>query len=123
MRKSAPGTSRLRRPQADEQRSPFERLFDPTPAPSDTGAIRGNAPAASAEGSAAQTGAFAAHELSSVPSMRRLLLNLASLPAPRAFDVIKPESYADAERIAKILKSGDVTVLSLRTTQGLTAHP
>ena len=92
-------------------------LFDPTPAPSDTGAIRRNAPAASAEGSAAQTGAFAAHELSSVPSMPAV----ASEPrvvarATRILTVIKPESYADAERIAKILKSGDVAVLSLRTT-------
>lgn len=105
-------------PKADEQRSPgLNGLFDPTPAPSDTGAIRRNAPAASAEGSAAQTGAFAAHELSSVPSMPAV----ASKPrvvarATRILTVIKPESYADAERIAKILKSGDVAVLSLRTT-------
>ena len=36
--------------------------------------------------------------------------------ATRILTVIKPESYADAERIAKILKSGDVAVLSLRNT-------
>ena len=92
-------------------------LFDPTHAPSDTGVIRRSAPAVSAESPAAQTGAFAAQELSSVPSMPAV----ASEPrvvarATRILTVIKPESYADAERIAKILKSGDVAVLSLRTT-------
>ena len=36
--------------------------------------------------------------------------------ATRILTVISPESYAEAERIAKILKSGDVAVLSLRKT-------
>lgn len=105
---------------ADDQRSPgLNGLFDPTSSPSDTGAIHRSAPAASAENSAAQTGAFAAHELSSVPSMPATAP--ASEPrvvarATRILTVIKPESYADAERIAKILKSGDVAVLSLRNT-------
>lgn len=37
--------------------------------------------------------------------------------AARVVTIIKPETYADAERIAKVLKSGDVAVLSLRNTQ------
>ena len=45
-----------------------------------------------------------------------MLLSLARARATRILTVIKPESYADAERIAKILESGDVAVLSLRTT-------
>lgn len=36
--------------------------------------------------------------------------------ATRVMTVIKPESYDEAERIAKILKAGDVAVLSLRNT-------
>mgnify|MGYP002518452809 CR=1 FL=1 len=36
--------------------------------------------------------------------------------AARVVTVIKPESYADAERIAKVLKSGDVAVVCLRNT-------
>lgn len=105
---------------ADDQRSPgLNGLFDPTSSPSDTGVIRRDAPVAPVEDSAAQTGAFAAHELSSVPSMPATVP--ASEPrvvarATRILTVIKPESYADAERIAKILKSGDVAVLSLRNT-------
>ena len=35
----------------------------------------------------------------------------------RVVTIIKPETYADAERISKVLKSGDVAVLSLRNTQ------
>ena len=36
--------------------------------------------------------------------------------ATRILTVIAPESYAEAERLVKILKSGDVAVLSLRKT-------
>ncbi len=36
--------------------------------------------------------------------------------ATRIITVVAPDSYADAERIAKVLKSGDVAVLSLRNT-------
>ena len=34
----------------------------------------------------------------------------------KAVTIVKPESYDDAERIAKVLKSGDVAVVSLRNT-------
>ena len=34
----------------------------------------------------------------------------------RIVTIVKPESYDDAERIAKVLKSGDVAVVSLRST-------
>ena len=34
----------------------------------------------------------------------------------RIVTIVKPESYDDAERIAKVLKSGDVAVVSLRNT-------
>lgn len=65
----------------------------------------------------AKTGAFAAG--SDVPAMPDRPAESAPRVihrATRILTVIKPESYNDAERIAKILKSGDVAVLSLRDT-------
>lgn len=40
----------------------------------------------------------------------------ATRASARAITVIKPVSYSDAERVARALKSGDVVVLSMRST-------
>lgn len=71
--------------------------------------------------SSAQTGAFGAvrdipampvePDAASAAAQQRVVQR-----ATRILTVIKPESYADAERISKILKAGDVAVLSLRNT-------
>ncbi|MDO4442634.1 MAG: cell division protein SepF [Slackia sp.] len=69
--------------------------------------------------SSAQTGAFSAVrdvpampvEKDPAPAQQRVVKR-----ATRILTVIKPESYSDAERISKILKAGDVAVLSLRNT-------
>lgn len=93
---------------ADEQRSPgLNSLFETSSQPahaaapaSETGAIRASSVVPEAQGPAA----------SPVVEPR------VTQRATRILTVIKPESYAEAERIAKILKSGDVAVLSLRNT-------
>lgn len=101
----------------EEQRSPgLSGLFDPAAQerPARAGAAAQAAPAAT-------TGAFAA--VRDVPAMPDAS-PAATAPvqprvvqrATRILTVIKPESYSDAERIAKILKAGDVAVLSLRNT-------
>lgn len=90
---------------ADEQRSPgLNSLFETS----------GQRPA-----SASETGAL--RDLRTVPSESGPAANPVVEPrvtqrATRILTVLKPESYAEAERIAKILKSGDVAVLSLRNT-------
>ena len=91
----------------DDQRSPgLNSLFESsaqTPratSSSETGALRDSRAVPSSQGPAA----------SPVVEPR------VTQRATRILTVIKPESYADAERIAKILKSGDVAVLSLRST-------
>lgn len=72
--------------------------------------------------SSAQTGAFAAvRDVPAMPPVEQERPAPAVQPrvvqrATRILTVIKPESYADAERISKILKAGDVAVLSLRST-------
>ena len=93
---------------ADEQRSPgLNSLFETSTQPahaaasaSETGALRTSSTVPEAQGPAA----------SPVVEPR------VTQRATRILTVIKPESYAEAERIAKILKSGDVAVLSLRNT-------
>lgn len=118
---------RVERPvQADEPRpAPFDTTFEP--APPSQGAHAAKTPVSV---SSAQTGAFAA--VQDIPAMPAMSVadpqTEVAAPAPaqpqprivqratRILTVIKPESYADAERIAKILKAGDVAVLSLRST-------
>lgn len=91
----------------DEQRSPgLNSLFETSTQPSraasasETGALRDSRAVPQSQGPAA----------SPVVEPR------VTQRATRILTVIKPESYAEAERIAKILKSGDVAVLSLRNT-------
>lgn len=91
----------------DEQRSPgLNSLFETTGQ-------------SSRAVSASETGAL--RDSRSVPSEAGPVASPVVEPrvtqrATRILTVIKPESYAEAERIAKILKSGDVAVLSLRNT-------
>ena len=119
--------ARAERPTSvEEQRpAPFDTSFEP--APPSQGAHAAKTPVSV---SSAQTGAFAA--VQDVPAMPAIpaadVQPQAAAPAPaqaqprivqratRILTVIKPESYADAERIAKILKADDVAVLSLRST-------
>ena len=107
----------------DSHRSPgVNSLFEPsssaaaqTPEQASSALASGTAQAAAASA----TGAYAqpanripaAQVAASVPAEGRVVQR-----AARVVTVVKPESYADAERIAKILKSGDVAVLSLRNT-------
>lgn len=108
----------------ETQRSPgLNGLFDPQATVRiDRPVVRTAADAEPAP-SAAQTGAFAA--VRNVPAMPEPAVEQpAAAPAQprvvqratRILTVIKPDSYDDAERIAKILKSGDVAILSLRNT-------
>lgn len=112
---------------ADEQRSPgLNGLF----VPSESGNA---AQAAFAAQPASSTGALprdprTVPAAAASPSAQASAPASAVQPASTAFEpqvvqrstrimtVIKPESYAEAERIAKILKAGDVAVLSLRNT-------
>ena len=84
----------------DSHRSPgVNSLFEPSSAarPSSTGAY------------AQTTGAIPA------PASPSGEGRVVQRPA-RIVTIVKPESYDDAERIAKVLKSGDVAVVSLRNT-------
>lgn len=103
---------------SEEQRSAgLGGLFEP--AAQSRGAHAVQEPAAI---SSAQTGAFSAvRDVPAMPAAESGRPTAAVQPrvvqrATRILTVIKPESYADAERIAKILKAGDVAVLSLRST-------
>ena len=93
----------------DSHRSPgVNSLFEPSSAAR---------PAASApQAAASSTGAYAqttgAIPASASPSGEGRVVQR---PA-RIVTIVKPESYDDAERIAKVLKSGDVAVVSLRNT-------
>lgn len=96
--------------QNEEQRSAgLSGLFDPNTSQK-TAAMPPVAPAASA------TGAVAPAEKGTVPSVSSIEDVRVVQRATRILTIIKPESYAEAERIPKILKSGDVAVLSLRNT-------
>lgn len=96
--------------QNEEQRSAgLSGLFDPN-ASQETAAMPAVVPAASA------TGAVAPAETGTVPSVSSIEDVRVVQRATRILTIIKPESYAEAERIPKILKSGDVAVLSLRNT-------
>lgn len=82
----------------DSHRSPgVNSLFEPSSAASSTGAY------------AQTTGAIPA------PASPSGEGRVVQRPA-RIVTIVKPESYDDAERIAKVLKSGDVAVVSLRNT-------
>ena len=82
----------------DSHRSPgVNSLFEPSAAASSTGAY------------AQTTGAIPA------PASPSGEGRVVQRPA-RIVTIVKPESYDDAERIAKVLKSGDVAVVSLRNT-------
>ena len=89
----------------DSHRSPgVNSLFEPSSAASAPQA------AASSTGAYAQTtGAIPA------PASPSGEGRVVQRPA-RIVTIVKPESYDDAERIAKVLKSGDVAVVSLRNT-------
>ncbi len=94
---------------ADEQRSPgLNSLFETS-----------TQPQAQRASSAAETGALRDSRVvpaESGPAASPVVEPRVTQRATRILTVIKPESYAEAERIAKILKSGDVAVLSLRNT-------
>lgn len=92
----------------EEQRSAgLSSLFEPAPSASAQ-------PAQAAPASA--TGAYAAHATAAIPAVPSAEDARVTQRATRIITVIKPESYAEAERVPKILKSGDVAVLSLRNT-------
>ncbi len=92
----------------DSHRSPgVNSLFEPSSGATAATAVQ---PAASSTGAYAQTtGAIPAPAPASGEG------RVVQRPA-RIVTIIKPESYDDAERIAKVLKSGDVAVISLRNT-------
>ena len=93
----------------DSHRSPgVNSLFEPSSAAR---------PAASApQAAASSTGAYA-QTTGSIPASASPSGEGRVVQRPaRIVTIVKPESYDDAERIAKVLKSGDVAVVSLRNT-------
>lgn len=95
---------------ADEQRSPgLNSLFE-------TSAPQQRAASASETGALRDVRQVPAGQQGQAPAASPVVEPRVTQRATRILTVIKPESYADAERIAKILKSGDVAVLSLRNT-------
>lgn len=110
--REAPSLSAM---QPDEQRSPgLNSLF------TSTNAARNTDSATGAYSHASQTSvpsAVSAHSqdtqsFSPVASSEPRVVQRSA----RILTVLKPEKYEEAERIAKILKAGDVAVLSLRNT-------
>ena len=110
----------------DSHRSPgVNSLFEPSQAAPKTAEQAASALASGTAqaAKASATGAYA-QPASGIPAATAQTATPAPAPAAgrvvqraaRVVTVVKPESYADAERIAKILKSGDVAVLSLRNT-------
>ena len=96
---------------AEEQRSPgLSGLF----VPSDAQDAR---PEVSDTGAYAPADPFAMPEVPAEPEVQAAAFEPRVVQrATRIMTVIKPESYDEAERIAKVLKAGDVAVLSLRNT-------
>ena len=96
---------------AEEQRSPgLSGLFVPSDA-------QGAQPEASDTGAYSPADPFAMPEVPAEPEAPAASFEPRVVQrATRVMTVIKPESYDEAERIAKILKAGDVAVLSLRNT-------
>ena len=93
----------------DSHRSPgVNSLFEPSSAAR---------PAASApQAVASSTGAYA-QTTGAIPAPASPSGEGRVVQRPaRIVTIVKPESYDDAERIAKVLKSGDVAVVSLRNT-------
>ena len=93
----------------DSHRSPgVNSLFEPSSAAR---------PAASApQAAASSTGAYA-QTTGAIPAPASPSGEGRVVQRPaRIVTIVKPESYDDAERIAKVLKSGDVAVVSLRNT-------
>ena len=109
-------------PSARRERSEgLNSLFEPTDAGrGDAAGARGGQAASSAGASAAAsdgaasragagTGGFDPYEAYAGGAS-------ASFSASRSCTVLKPASYAEVERVAKVLKAGDVVVLALRNT-------
>lgn len=109
-------------PSARRERSEgLNSLFEPTDAGrGDAAGARGGRAASSAGASAAAsdgaasragagTGGFDPYEAYAGGAS-------ASFSASRSCTVLKPASYAEVERVAKVLKAGDVVVLALRNT-------
>lgn len=89
----------------DSHRSPgVNSLFEPSSA------------ASAPQAAASSTGAYA-QTTGSIPAPASSSSEGRVVQRPaRIVTIVKPESYDDAERIAKVLKSGDVAVVSLRNT-------
>lgn len=89
----------------DSHRSPgVNSLFEPSSA------------ASALQAAASSTGAYA-QTTGSIPAPTSPSSEGRVVQRPaRIVTIVKPESYDDAERIAKVLKSGDVAVVSLRNT-------
>lgn len=89
----------------DSHRSPgVNSLFEPSSA------------ASAPQAAASSTGAYA-QTTGSIPAPASPSGEGRVVQRPaRIVTIVKPESYDDAERIAKVLKSGDVAVVSLRNT-------
>lgn len=89
----------------DSHRSPgVNSLFEPSSA------------ASAPQATASSTGAYA-QTTGSIPAPASSSSEGRVVQRPaRIVTIVKPESYDDAERIAKVLKSGDVAVVSLRNT-------
>ncbi len=96
----------------DSHRSPgVNSLFEPSSAPQ----AKGTSTGAYAQTASREIPAANAQPSSAAPATP--VEGRVTQRSARVVTIIKPETYADAERISKVLKSGDVAVLSLRNTQ------
>ena len=100
----------------DSHRSPgVNSLFEPSSAARP--AASAPQAAASSTGAYAQTTGAYAQTTGAIPAPASPSGEGRVVQRPaRIVTIVKPESYDDAERIAKVLKSGDVAVVSLRNT-------
>ena len=91
----------------------FEKVSVPSPS------SWGSVPPVTPPSSSAAAGAYGSSDgaAEGVPSVVRSIDDSKVIArAARILTVLKPEKYEEAERVAKILKAGDVAVLSLRNT-------
>ncbi|MEE8722994.1 MAG: cell division protein SepF [Eggerthellaceae bacterium] len=92
----------------------IDSLFQPTTPASDSGASTRSATSAPAHASASSA-AVTVPQAPAIPSV-------AARPKARSLSVLKPSAYADVEKIAAVVRSGDVVVLALKDTPGKLAE-
>ncbi|RDB60852.1 cell division protein SepF [Gordonibacter sp. 28C] len=120
---SSPAHTAARRERSESLNALFEpSAAEPAASPSSTSASAGSGFAAASSSTVsvatatAQTPASAAATGSFDPYEAYAGSGAPAHNPSRAISVLKPASYGEVERVAKILKAGDVVVLALRNT-------